>query len=130
MLGSVMRTQLGIVILVVVCVGMVVALMTEKKRADTQQKKDVNTILEFSNQLVTADLNLDDLHQVNLVLTNDLAATRQTLTLLSNQYVTTAASLSKTSAALKSAQDQIADLEAQNQALDQRVAEMTNTIDN
>jgi cell division protein FtsB len=123
-----MRTQLGIIILVVVCVGMAVVLMTEKKRADTQQKKDVNTILEFSNQLVTADLNLDDLHQVNLVLTNDLAATRQTLTMLSNQYVTTSVSLSKTTAALKTAQDQIADLEAQNQALDQRVSEMTNTI--
>ena len=40
-LGSVMKTQLGIVILVVVCVGMVVALMTEKKHADTEQKKDV-----------------------------------------------------------------------------------------
>jgi hypothetical protein len=125
-----MRTQLGIVILVVVCLGMVVALMTEKKRADTEQKKDVDTILDFSNQLTTASANLDELRQVNLMLTNDLDATRQTLTILSNQYVTTSASLSKTTAALKTAQDQITDLEAQNQALDQQVAEMTNTIDN
>jgi hypothetical protein len=125
-----MRTKLGIVILVVVCVGMVVALMTETKRADTQQKKDVDTILDFSNQLTTASANLDELRQVNLMLTNDLDATRQTLTILSNQYVTTSASLSKTTAALKTAQDQITDLEAQNQALDQRVADMTNTISN
>jgi len=62
------------------------------------------------------------------MLTNDLDATRQTLTILSNQYVTTSVSLSKTTAALKTAQDQITDLAAQNQALDQRVAEMTNTI--
>jgi chromosome segregation ATPase len=125
-----MRTQLGIVILVVVCVGMVVALMTEKSRADKQQKQNVDTILDFSNQLTTASANLDELRQVNLMLTNDLDATRQTLTILSNQYVTTSASLSKTTAALKTAQDQITDLQAQNQALDQQVAEMTNTISN
>jgi len=125
-----MKTQLGIFILVVVCVGMLVALMTEKKRADTQQTKDTNTILDFSNQLTTASANLDELRQVNLMLTNDLDATRQTLTVLSNQYVTTSVSLSKTTAALKTAQDQITDLAAQNQALDQQVAEMTNTISN
>ena len=50
--------------------------------------------------------------------------------MLSNQYVATSASLSNTTAALKTAQDQIADLEAQNQALDQQVVNMTNTIAN
>jgi chromosome segregation ATPase len=125
-----MKTQLGIFILVVVCVGMLVALMTEKKRADSQQTKDTDTILDFSNQLTTASANLDELRQVNLMLTNDLDATRQTLTILSNQYVTTSVSLSKTTSALKTAQDQITDLAAQNQALDQQVAEMTNTISN
>ena len=126
-----MKTQLGIVILVVVCVGMVVALMAEKKRAETQQKKDVDTILDFSNQLTTASANLDELRQVNLMLTNDLDATRQTLTVLSNQYVDRLPLRSpKPTAALKTAQDQIADLEAQNQALDQQAAEMTNTIAN
>lgn len=125
-----MKTQLGIVILVVVCVGMVVALVAEKKRADTMQKKDSDTILDFSNQLATANISLDGLRQVNLILTNDLEAAQQTLTVLSNQYVATSASLSNTTAALKTAQDQITDLEAQNQALDQQVVNMTNTIAN
>ena len=125
-----MKTQLSIVILVVVCVGMVVALVTEKKRADSQQKKDSDTILDFSNQLATANISLDGLRQVNLILTNDFVAAQQTLTVLSNQYVATSASLSNTTAALKTAQDQIADLEAQNQALDQQVVNMTNTIAN
>jgi uncharacterized protein (DUF3084 family) len=125
-----MKTQLGIIILVVVCVGMVVALVAEKKRADNQQKTDTDTIFDFSNQLTTASVNLDELRQVNLMLTNDLDASRQTLMILSNQYVATSDSLSNTTVALKTAQDQIVGLEAQNQALDQRVAEMTNTIDN
>lgn len=125
-----MKIQSGIVILVVVCVGMVVALVVEKKHADTEQKKDSDTILDFSNQLATANINLDGLRQVNLILTNDIVAAQQTLTVLSNQYVATSASLSNTTAALKTAQDQIADLEAQNQALDQQVVNMTNTIAN
>lgn len=125
-----MRTQLGIVILIVVCVGMVVVVIAEKKHADSRQKQDVDTILDFSNQLTTASANLDDLRQVNLMLTNDLDVTRQTLTVISNQYVTTSASLSNTTAALKTAQDQVASLEVQNQALDQQVAGMTNTIAN
>jgi len=125
-----MKTRLGIVILIVVCVGLVVALVAGKKRADIQQKKDADTILDFSNQLTTANVSLDELRQVNLTLTNDLDAARQMLTTLSNQYTATSTSLSNTTAALKTAQDQIADLEAQNQALDQQVAGMTNTIAN
>ena len=125
-----MKTQLGVVILVVVCVGLVVALVAGRKRADNLQKKDAATILDFSNQLTTANLNLDDLRQVNLIYSNDLDASRQTLTILSNQYLATSASLSNTAAALKTAQDQITDLEAQNRALDQRAADMTNTIAN
>jgi len=125
-----MKTQLGIVILVVVCVGLVVALVAGKKRADVQQKKDADTILDFSNQLTIANTGLDDLRQVNLALTNDLDAARQTLATLSNQYVAASTSLSNTTTALKTAQDQIADLEAQNQALDQQVTGMTNTIAN
>ena len=125
-----MKTRLGAVILVVICAGMVVALVVETNRADTRQKKDSDTILDFSNQLATANLNLDGLRQVNLILTNDLVAAQQTLTVLSNQYVATSVSLSNTTTALKTAQDQITDLESQNQALDQQVANMTNTIDN
>jgi len=125
-----MKTQLGIVILVVVCIGLVLALVAGKKRAETRQKKDADTILDFSNQLTTANASLDELRQVNLMLTNDLDASRQTLATLSNQYMATSTSLSNTTAALKTAQDQIADLEAQNRALDQRATEMTNTIAN
>jgi uncharacterized protein (DUF3084 family) len=125
-----MKTRLGVVLLVVVCVGMVVVLILEKDRADTRHKLDSDIILDFSNQLANASMNLDGLRQVNLILTNDLVAARQNLTVLSNQYVATSVSLSNTTTALKTAQDQIADLEVQNQTLDQQVTDMTNTINN
>ena len=123
-----MKTRLGIIILVVVCAGLVAALVVGKKQADTQRKKDADTILDFSNQLTTASASLDELRQVNLVLTNDLDASRQALATFSNQYVATAASLSNTKTTLNAAQDQIAGLKAQNQALDRRAAKMGDAI--
>jgi chromosome segregation ATPase len=125
-----MKKQLGIVILVVLCVGLVIALVVGKKQADTQRRKDADTILDFSNQLTTASANLDELRQVNLVLTNDLDVSRQALVMLSNQYVATSVSLSNAKTTLKATQDQIADLKAQNQTLDRRAAGMTSAIAN
>ena len=125
-----MKTRLGVAILVVICVGVILALLLEKNRANKQQQKDADTISEFSNQLTTANINIDQLRQVNLILTNNFVSAQQTLTVLSNQYIATTASLSNTATALKTAQDQIADLESQNQSLDQQVVSMTNTIDN
>ena len=45
---------------------MIVALVAEKKSADTQQKSASDTIFDFSNQLTTASASLDELRQVNL----------------------------------------------------------------
>jgi chromosome segregation ATPase len=125
-----MKIQLGVAILIVVCVGLSVALVVAKKQADTQQKKDADTILYFSNQLTTASASLDEFRQVNLMLTNDLNVGRQALMTLSNQYVAASALLSDTKTVLKTAQYQIKSLEVQNQALDQRAAEMSNAIAN
>jgi predicted nucleic acid-binding Zn-ribbon protein len=125
-----MKARTGVVILVVICAGMVIALLAEKEHADKQQKENAYAISDFSNQLASANLNLDGLRQVNLILTNDLVAAQQTLTGLSNQYVATSVSLSNSTTALKTAQDQIADLDSQNQALDLQVVNLTNTIEN
>jgi chromosome segregation ATPase len=116
------------VILIVVCVGLGIALVVGKKQADTRQKKDADAILDFSNQLTTATASLDELRQVNLMLTNDLAANRQALVALSNQYVAASASFSDTKASLKAAQYQITSLKAQNVALDQRAEKMATAI--
>jgi chromosome segregation ATPase len=131
--------KIGIVILVAVSVGLLIALLATKKAADTQRASDDDTINQFSNQLLKAQSNIEDLNQVNLVLTNDLATTRETLDTVSNNLtsnlVDTSNKLTQTQASLQDAQDQvtnldsrIADLEAQNQVLDERAATLTNTI--
>jgi len=130
-----MKTTLGIVILALACGGMLVALYAMKKAADERFRKDTDAILDFSNQLVTARASLDELGQVNLRLTNDLATSRQESLAFSNQFTETSSSLVTTKATLQDAQAQITNLNeritgltTQNQVLDQRAAALSSAI--
>jgi len=130
-----MKTKIGIVILAVICVGLLIALIATKKAAEEQQKSDEAAINDFSNQLVTAHTSIDDLNQVNLMLTNDLATSRQTLVEASNSLEETSSALADTKASLEGADDQITnlnsritDLEAQNKTLDDRATALASTI--
>ena len=148
-----MNTKIGIAILAVVCAGLAVALVVIKGQADKQQTTSAGTIVDFSNQLVKANLSNEDLNQANLNLRSDLATNRQTTLVLSNQLATqlaslntqlseTAGTLATATASLQSAQQQIStlngqitnlnehvtDLETQNQVLDQRANSLSNTI--
>ena len=135
MFEGVMRTKMAIVILAVVCAGLAVALIAAKKTTSDQLKNNAVAILDFSNQLMNANENLDDLRQVNLRLTNDLATVQQQTSRLSNGLNEASSALASAKATLQGAQDQIAnlngritDLEAQNQVLDDRATALTNTI--
>ncbi len=130
-----MKTKTAIVILTILCAGLAVALLAAKKTTSDQLKNNAAAILDFSNQLVAANDNLDELRQVNLRLTNDLAAVQQQTSRLSNNLNEASSALASAKATLQGAQDQIAnlngrvtDLEAQNKVLDDRATALTNTI--
>ena len=117
------------VILILACAGLVIMLVVTQKGIDERKKQTDVEIQDYSNQVVQANDELNDLRQVNLQLTNDLSESRQQIVALSNQVLTISDNLSNSDTQLKSAQDQISSLEAQNQALDQQAAALTNTID-
>jgi predicted RNase H-like nuclease (RuvC/YqgF family) len=130
-----MNTKIVIAVLAVASLGLAVALVVFKHHADAQQTESANTIIDFSNQIVKANVNIEDLNQANLNLSNDLATNREMSLTLSNQLAEAAGSLAATTASLQNAQQQITnlneritDLEAQNQALDQRASSLSNTI--
>ncbi|MFZ0826146.1 MAG: hypothetical protein WAO02_01860 [Verrucomicrobiia bacterium] len=130
-----MKTKLGAAILAVALIGLLLALFAMKRTADERFKTDTDAILDFSNQLVTARANLDEMGQVNLKLTNDLAASHEESLAFSNQFAETSGTLANTKASLQSAQDQIASLSqriaglaTQNQVLDQRAAALSGAI--
>ena len=130
-----MNNKIGSAILIVACVGLAVALLVLKNRSDAQQKKDAETILDFSNQWVEASININELNQANVVLSNDVAMKTTAMSALSNQLDAASNTLTTTTASLASSQEQItnlntrvADLEAQNQVLDERANSLSNTI--
>ena len=134
-----MKTKIILVVLVVAAVGLAVALFAVKKQSDDQHATDVSVIVDFSNQVAAANIQLNALHDANVALTNDLAASRQQvaaseeqITQLSNRLTAAAATLVSTKTAFQeqitNLNGRITDLEAQNKALDQRAAELTAAI--
>ena len=130
-----MKIKIAIIILAIACVALAVALFATKKQGEEQHTTDLSSINDFSNQLVTANVQIKDLGQVNLALTNDLATSRQESQYLSNSLAGVNETLANTKSTLTSVQGEItnlnlhvSDLETQNKALDERAAELTNTI--
>jgi chromosome segregation ATPase len=130
-----MKLKVAIIVLVIGCLGLAIGLFATKKQADDQHTQDLSNWGDMSNQLVSVNVQLKDLSQVNLALTNDLASSRQESLDLSNSLSTANQTLADTKTTLASAQNQITnlnvqvtDLEVQNKVLDQRASELTNTI--
>jgi septal ring factor EnvC (AmiA/AmiB activator) len=137
MLKTNMKNLIGIVILAVVCIGLVVALVTTKKTATQEKRKDVDTILMHSNQWEKTRADLEEHKQVIQNLEKDIETRKQEFGELTNKYTGTAATLAKTEQSLKAAQDevakrdaQIAELEARNQSLDQKAIDLSVALTN
>ncbi len=130
-----MKIKIAIIILAIASIALGIALYATKKQAEDQHSADVYSINDFSNQLVGVNVQLKDLSQANLALTNDLAISRSQSLDFSNSLASASAALAETKNSLTSAQSQInnlnvhiSDLEVQNKVLDQRASELTNTL--
>jgi chromosome segregation ATPase len=130
--------------LILICAGLVIALILAKKQSADQQAGANDRISSYSNKWVNTSAELDKSRQVNAELESDRAKKNETLLNLSNNLAQTSDSLETakstlktTQGALKSTQDQlaqrdtrIAELEAQNQTLDQKAADLGASITN
>jgi cell division protein FtsB len=130
-----MKTKVGMAVLIVVCIGLMVALLKTRMDAAERQRVDADAIIGLSNQLTTATENLFGLRQVNLALTNNLVASRQEVLTFSNRFTETSGTLAVTKTSLQNARTQITNLngylaswEAYAQLLNQRAAALTNAI--
>jgi hypothetical protein len=130
-----MKTKIGVVILAAICIGLLIALLANKKAAEDQHHTDEVSLKEFSDQLVKAHGSLDELSQDNIVLSNYLATTRAAYADASNNLVATSTTLATARTSLQGAEDQItnltgriSDLQLQNQALDAQAGSLSNRI--
>lgn len=141
-----MKNRIGVIIvlLVLVCVGLGIALIAIKNQASNQERDYVEKNSALSNRLVQADDQLERQKQVTADLYAEREKRTKELDILTNKYVESLAtitrvtnSLAKTEAALKTSQEEaakrdakIAELEAQNQALDKQAVDLSAAITN
>jgi chromosome segregation ATPase len=95
-----MKTNLAIIILVILAVGLGVGLMKRHNKAVEQEQASHTTISEFSNTVVQVKTKLAEQENVNAMLETNLLFVTQESRTLSNNLARTSAELSRTSADL------------------------------
>jgi hypothetical protein len=139
-----MKNRIGVIILVLVSLVLGITLVVSKKQAAKQQQQDAETNVALSNDLSITTGKLEEQRAVNATLVSDREKKQAENERLSNNLASvsanltqTKATLAKTESDLKASQEEtakrdakIADLEAQNQALDKRALDLSTAITN
>ena len=139
-----MKNRVGIIFLILICVGLTIGLIMTSNKADKTNRNAVEKIQYYSNQVVSTMAEVDKNKAVNAELESDRNKQADVLQNLTNLYTRTAANLEKAQADLQTAQTaqtemakqvaqrdaKITELESQNQALDQRALELATSITN
>jgi chromosome segregation ATPase len=143
-----MKIRSGVIVLALISLGLGIALVVSQKQATKQQQQDAETNSGLSNNLAQTSEKLERQRQVNAELESDRAKQKVAYEELSNTFTRVTANLTqslsqvsavlaKTETALKTSQEEtakrdakIADLEAQNQALDKRALDLSTAITN
>jgi chromosome segregation ATPase len=139
-----MKKRIGVIVLVLLCVGLGVALVAVKKKAVQEQRAHESESSDLSNQVVMARSQRDDEVQRRTTFEKDLTESKKALSDLTNTFAQVSANLTqastdlaKTEAALKAKEEEvkkrdakIADLESQNQTLDKRALNLGASITN
>src|SRR5580700_3890410 len=111
-----MKNQLGIIVLILISVGLIVALVVNQKKAAGLHSADTSTIGNFSNQWVKTTADLEDVRKVNTDLNKDLDARKVELLVMTNNLNEVSGTLTKTEQSLKATQEQMAREAAQRDA--------------
>ncbi|HEV2392229.1 MAG TPA: hypothetical protein VG146_07685 [Verrucomicrobiae bacterium] len=139
-----MKNRIGLIILVLVCVGLAIGLFVSRKAASDQHSEDATKIDDLSNRWVQTRGKLEEQTQVAAMFEKDLDAQRKAIAELTNKFslvsanlADTSSNLAKTEDALKASQQDVAqrdskivDLETQNQALDKQAADLSASLTN
>lgn len=139
-----MKNRIGVVVLVVLCLGLGIGLVASRKQASDQQHQDSERIENLSNKWVKTSSDLDEQKQVAAMYEKDLDSQKKALTDLTNnfsqvsaQLSETSAKLSSTEASLKANQEELAkretrisELENQTQDLNKQTSDLSNQLTN
>jgi septal ring factor EnvC (AmiA/AmiB activator) len=139
-----MKNRLGLIALILGCLGLGVAVILIKTKATEEKKAATETILDLSNKLVYTSGKWEEEKNNATLLYKDLEAQKKALGELTNTFTEVSATLDKTKATLDKTQAsleasekevakrdaKIGELEAQNQALDKQAMDLSSSITN
>lgn len=139
-----MKNRIGLILLALLCAGLGVALLVTEDNLTKQKETATQEIAHHSNEWWTTHEQLEEQKQKTTMMESDLNNLTKitnnwarTIADLTNNLTQTSADLDKTRDALKASQDAVAqrdsrinDLQAQNNTLDQRAAELAGEITN
>ncbi len=139
-----MKNRIGIIVLVVICVGLLIAVVMVSDKASKQSAADSDRILNFSNRWVTTTDQLERQKEVNAQFEKDIDTQRRAFAELTNSFTQVSANLAETSTNLAKTEEsltnslqeiakreaKIAELESQNQALDKQATDLSTAITN
>jgi chromosome segregation ATPase len=123
-----MKSKIAIVILVLICLGLGVALVTEQRK-HAQQKKELDERIALQSQnLDTTSKKLEEQTQVNMSLEKDLLTRSNELSVLSNNLGKVITDLEKSDAVAKATAEQLRTAQAELVKKDQRINELDGEI--
>lgn len=119
-----MKSTVVIILLLLVCGGLGVALITRQKKAETEQSDLAKNLAYQSNEVWQIQAKLEEQRQVNMALENDLKTRSGDLALLSNNLSKVNSDLDKSDAIAKAAAEQLRTAQAELARKDTRISEM------
>jgi len=119
-----MSKHLVTIILSIACLGLVAAVLVVKNQEQKELATSANTILDLSNNLLSAQGQVTNLGQFNLALSNSLSADQETTVSLSNQLNDAQYLLGEAQSALTRAQQKVTNLNSQVATLETKRREL------
>lgn len=139
-----MKNRIGVIVLVLLCLGLGVGLIASRKQASDLQQQDLERIETLSNKWVKTSSELEEQKQVAAMYEKDLDTQKKALGELTNNFsrvstdlTQTSAKLASTEAALKTNELELAkrdaritELENQTQDLNKQASDLSNQLTN
>ena len=123
-----MKSKIAIVFLVLICLGLGVALVTEQRK-HAQEKKELDDRIALQGQnLDTTSKKLEEQTQVNTSLEKDLTTRSNELAVLSNNLGKVITDLEKSDAVAKATAEQLRTAQAELVKKDQKINELDGEI--
>jgi chromosome segregation ATPase len=108
--------------------GLLVSLIFVKQSDNAQHNSDVGAITDFSNRLDAAQTQIAFFTGTTITLSNSLDESRSATLTFSNQLMEAQSTLALAAQQVTNLIRQVADVQSENQTLNQRVADLTNQM--